>query len=182
MMRERTSYAVWDPLVRVLHWTLVASVASAWYTRTGFGHWHEWIGYVSLVVIAARTLWGAAGTRYARFRQFVRAPAVGLRYAALALRGGAPRYIGHNPLGGWMVLALILTVLVVGGTGWLYTTDAYWGEAWLEALHDASAKLLLVLVALHVSGVIATSLLQRENLVAAMIHGRKAPPRPTDIG
>jgi cytochrome b len=99
----------------------------------------------------------------------------------LALHGCAPRYLGHNPLGGWMVLALIAAVIVVGATGWLYTTDAYWGEAWLEDLHDASAKALLALVALHVAGVIATSLLHRENLVAAMIHGRKLPPRQTDV-
>jgi cytochrome b len=80
-----------------------------------------------------------------------------------------------------MVLALITTTIAVGVTGWLYTTDAYWGEAWLETLHDACAKLLLALVALHVAGVIATSALHRENLVRAMIHGRKSPPRQTDI-
>jgi cytochrome b len=181
MMRERASYPVWDPLVRILHWTLALSIALAWFTRTGFGRWHEWVGYASLVVIGVRLAWGAAGPPYARFVQFVRGPSAGLQYALLALRGRAPRYLGHNPLGGWMVLALITTTIAVGVTGWLYTTDAYWGEAWLETLHDACAKLLLALVALHVAGVIATSVLHRENLVRAMIHGRKFPPRQTDI-
>jgi cytochrome b len=181
MMRERASFPVWDPLVRILHWTLALSIALAWLTRTGFGRWHEWVGYASLVVIGVRLAWGAAGPPYARFVQFVRGPSAGLQYALLALRGRAPRYLGHNPLGGWMVLALITTTIAAGGTGWLYTTDAYWGEAWLETLHDACAKLLLALVALHVAGVIATSVLHRENLVRAMIHGRKFPPRQTDI-
>lgn len=181
MPGERPSCHVWDPLVRILHWTLAAVIAAAWFTRTGFGRWHEWIGYVSLVLVGVRTVWGAAGPRYARFSQFVRAPASALRYAALVLRGRAPRYIGHNPLGGWMVLALMACIVAVGLTGWLYTTDAYWGEAWVEEVHDVSAKALLVLVALHVAGVIVTSILHRENLVAAMIHGRKRAPRDNDI-
>jgi cytochrome b len=124
MPGARASCRVWDPLVRFLHWTLAASIALAWFTRTGFGRWHEWIGYGSLIVVGARVWWGAAGSRYARFRQFVYAPAAGLRYATLVLRGRAPRYLGQNPLGGWMVLALIVAVIVVGATGWLYTTDA----------------------------------------------------------
>jgi len=182
MAGARASYPVWDLLVRILHWALAVSIALAWFTRTGFGRWHEWIGYASLAIVGLRVVWGAAGPPYARFVQFVRAPSAGLQYAVLALRGRAPRYIGHNPLGGWMVLALIVAVIAVGVSGWVYTTDAYWGEAWLEELHDLSAKALLVLVALHVTGVIATSVLHRENLVAAMIHGRKLPPRQTDIG
>ena len=140
MIESRPSLRVWDPLVRVLHWTLAISVALAWVTRTGFGRWHEAIGYVSLAAVGVRIVWGAAGPRYAKFRQFVRSPAAGLRYIRLVLQRRAPRYIGHNPLGGWMVLALIASTAAVGLTGWLYTTDAYWGEEWLEALHDACAK------------------------------------------
>ena len=181
MPEVRASLRVWDPLVRILHWTLAVSIALAWFTRAGFGRWHEAIGYVSLAAVGLRVVWGATGPRYARFMQFVRSPSAALRYTALVLQRRAPRYIGHNPLGGWMVLALIASVVAVGVTGWLYTTDAYWGEAWLEALHDACAKVVLVLVALHVAGVVVTSILHKENLVGAMIHGRKHPPRQADV-
>ena len=172
---------MWDPLVRILHWTLALSIALAWFTRTGFGRWHEWVGYASLVVIGVRLAWGAPVRLTRALSSSFAGRLRALQILLLALRGRAPRYLGHNPLGGWMVLALITTTIAVGVTGWLYTTDAYWGEAWLETLHDACAKLLLALVALHVAGVIATSALHRENLVRAMIHGRKSCPPADDI-
>jgi cytochrome b len=172
---------VWDPLVRVLHWALVASVAAAWLTKEGWGRWHEWIGYMSLAVVAVRIAWGWSGSRYARFSQFVRGPRAVLRYAVCVLAGSEPRYIGHNPLGGWMIVALIVDIVLVGSSGWLYTTDAYWGVEWVEDLHEALATLLLVLIALHVAGVIAASVRHRENLAGAMVHGRKRPPESGEI-
>ena len=84
-----------------------------------------------------------------------------------------PRYLGHNPLGGWMIVALLLMVGLVGASGWLYTTDRFWGVAWVEELHEQLSNLLLILVALHVAGVLYASYRHRENLIAAMIHGRK---------
>ena len=79
-----------------------------------------------------------------------------------------------------MIVALLLTVAATGATGWLYTTDAFWGVKWMEEVHESFANMLLFLVAFHVGGVIFTSIRQRENLVAAMIHGRKD-SRPGDI-
>jgi cytochrome b len=172
---------VWDPFVRVLHWTLVASVAAAWFTREGWGRWHEWIGYAALAVVVLRIAWGFAGPRFARFGAFVRTPMSVWTYAAAALRGRAPRYLGHNPLGGWMIVALVANVVLVTSSGWLYTTDAFWGVAWVGETHDVLAKSLLVLVALHVLGVVATSLAHRENLAASMIHGRKRAADPRDV-
>ena len=81
--------------------------------------------------------------------------------------------MGHNPLGGWMVLALLADAIATGLTGWLYTTDRFWGVAWLETLHGALGEALLPLLLLHVAGVIFTSRRQGDNLVAAMLHGRK---------
>lgn len=167
------SLRVWDPWVRIAHWTLVASVALAWFTRVGGGVWHERIGYVPLAIIALRTLWGWCGSRYARFSHFVRGPRATLTYARETLSGRESRYIGHNPLGGWMIVALMVGVTVTAGSGWLYTTDRFWGISWVETLHRVSTNVLLTLVAAHVAGVLYASYRHRENLITAMIHGRK---------
>ena len=172
---------VWDPLVRIGHWLLVASIALAWLTYQGAGVWHERIGYVSLFLVVWRIAWGWLGPGYARFTQFVRSPAATLRYARDVLAGHEARHLGHNPLGGWMILALLAVVAVTDVSGWLYTTNAYWGDERVANLHWTLAILLLVLVALHVAGVIMTALRHRENLVAAMIHGRKRPPAGGDV-
>jgi cytochrome b len=173
--------AVWDPLIRIGHWTLVAGVAFAWLTREGAREAHEWIGYATLALVALRVAWGLAGPRYARFAQFVRSPRATLRYAGQALKRAEPRHIGHNPLGGWMIVALLAAVAATCFTGWLYTTDAYWGEEWLANLHGGLTDLLLVLAALHVLGVVAASWRHRENLVGAMLHGLKRPPSGDDV-
>lgn len=169
----RADLYVWDPLVRAGHWLLVVSVAAAWFTRHGGGVWHEITGYASLGIVGVRLLWGVYGTRYARFGEFVRGPRTTLRYVRRMMRASEPRHIGHNPLGGWMVIALVVTVMLVGLSGWLYTTDRFWGIAWVGNLHEWLTDLLLVLVALHVGGVLYASWRHRDNLVAAMIHGRK---------
>ena len=172
---------VWDPLVRIGHWTLAVGVAAAWLTKEGWGRWHEWIGYATLALVAFRIAWGFAGPRYAQFSQFVRAPAATLAYAARVLGGNEPRYVGHNPLGGWMIVALLASVTATGVTGWLYTTDRFWGVEWMEDLHEACSNAVLALVALHITGVIAASLRHRENLVAAMFHGRKREAQGDDV-
>ncbi len=92
-----------------------------------------------------------------------------------------PRYLGHNPLGAYMIVLLVLTVILVSATGWLYTTDAFWGVEWVEELHEALSDLLIAFVALHVAGVVFTSFRQRENLVGAMLHGAKRPADEGDI-
>jgi cytochrome b len=178
---SRANHEVWDPLVRVGHWALAVGVLLAWLTREGWRETHEWIGYATLVLVALRVAWGLAGPRYARFRQFVRSPGATLRYAAEALKGREPRHLGHNPLGGWMIVALLVTVAATGFTGWLYTTDKYWGEEWLANLHGSLTDLLLALAALHLAGVATASWRHRENLVAAMLHGRKRPPAGGDV-
>ena len=180
-VEARPGVRVWDPLVRIGHWALVLSIVLAWLTRHGGGVWHEWIGYASLALIALRIAWGWIGSGYARFTQFVRSPAATLRYAHLVLAHREPRYLGHNPLGGWMVLALLVNVALVGITGWLFTTDAWWGDERMENIHNTFAISLLVLAAIHVTGVIVTSLRHKENLVAAMLHGRKRAPAEGDV-
>jgi cytochrome b len=172
---------VWDPLVRVFHWSVVGCVAAAWITADDFRSTHEWFGYAVVALVAVRVLWGAAGSRFARFSQFVRRPAAVWAYGRGVLAGDAPRYVGHNPLGGWMVLALMLTLLAIGASGWMMTLDAFFGDEWLEELHEALANALLVLVVLHVAGVAFSSRKHAENLVRAMVTGTKRAAAPCDV-
>jgi len=168
---------VWDRAVRVLHWSLVVSVAlcaASLIDALGVPGWHRPAGYVALAVVLARAVWGVVGRGHARFAQFVRAPGATLSYLRLVLRHREPRTLGHNPLGAWMIVALLLCVIALAFTGWLYTTEMFWGSEVVEDLHRALAWGLLGLVVLHVGGVIFTSVRHRENLVRAMIDGEKA--------
>src|SRR4051812_28830274 len=164
---------VWDPLVRILHWTLVFGIAFEWFTREGARAAHEAVGYAVLAAVALRMLWGFLGSSYARFSQFVVSPARTLDYAKHVAAGDEPRHVGHNPLGGWMIVLLLIFALSAAASGWLYTTDEYWGVEWVARTHAWLSYALLSLVGLHVAGVAFTSYRQRENLVASMIHGRK---------
>lgn len=181
MSKKNKTVRIWDRPVRLLHWSLVLLVASSWITSSSLGPWHERLGYGALVVVTLRTVWGFAGGHYARFRQFVRGQRETQHYVRAVTAGQAPRYLGHNPLGGWMVLALLGCVGLLGLTGWLATTDWLWGYAWLVVLHAALGWLLMGLIALHVSGVAFTSWQHRENLVKAMLTGDKPPPVEGDV-
>ncbi len=164
-----------------MHWSLVVCVFMAWWWRHSNGPWHERFGYAALAIAGARLVWGWAGRGYARFGQFVRAPRITWAYARAVAAGQAPRYLGHNPLGGWMVVALLTCIGLLGCTGWLYNTDRFWGYAWLANLHAGLGWGLCALVGLHLAGVVFTSWRHRESLVTAMLTGRKAPPAGDDI-
>ena len=165
---------VWDRPVRVLHWALVLSLALSWLGTFAIAGAHQPLGYLALAIVLLRLLWGGIGSPYARFAQFVRGPRATWAYLAAVLQRREPRHLGHNPLGACMVLALLANVAGLGLTGWLYTTDRFWGDASVEQVHLALAWTLLGLVLLHVAGVLFTSLRQRENLVTAMFSGDKA--------
>lgn len=175
------SVRVWDPLVRLFHWSLAASFLVAWLSADEWDDLHIWAGYAAAGLVTFRLLWGLAGPRYARFRQFLRRPREVLGFLGDMLRGQEARYIGHNPAGGAMILALLLAMAGTALTGWMYTTDAFWGVEWVEEIHELLANLLLVLVLLHIGGVLFASLRHGENLVRAMLTGRKRAPGAGDI-
>jgi cytochrome b len=164
--------------VRILHWSLVGSVIGAWITREGEDVLHVQFGYVVLGIVVARVIWGFIGFRHARFVDFVRSPREMIAYLRSIIAHRERRYVGHNPLGGWMILALLATITGICVTGWLYTTDAYWGVAWVGELHASLTDLLIALVMLHILGVVFTSIRQRENLVKAMVTGTKRVREP----
>jgi len=163
---------VWDGLVRLLHWTLAASFLGA-YALADWRDLHEALGWIAVSAALVRVVWGFAGTRHARFADFVPTPAGFLGYARDVARNRESRSVGHNPAGGAMVVALLSVVATLGVTGWMMGLDALWGVDWVESLHESAATLGLGLVALHLLGVTWESLRHRENLVKAMFTGRK---------
>lgn len=177
------SAAVWDRVVRLFHWLLVAAIVVAWASTEGWlrSAWHEPAGYVAASLLLIRIVWGYVGGHHARFTQFVRAPAIVWAYTRRVVSATEPRYIGHNPLGGWMVIALLTCGTATAFSGWLFTTDRFWGSEALSEIHATLAWSMLGLIALHVAGVLYTSLRHRENLVLAMLSGRKAGPGRDDI-
>ena len=166
------SVKVWDPLVRIFHWSLATAFFVAFFSEEGEGL-HNNAGYVVLGLILFRLLWGFIGGRHARFGDFVTSPARAFRYMVDILRGHARRYVGHNPAGGAMVLALLVMCLVTAGSGWAMTTEQFWGNEWVEGLHETAANITIALVGIHVLGVLIACWQHRENLVKAMFTGRK---------
>lgn len=164
---------VWDPLLRLFHWGLVASFALAWLTAENSAGLHEWAGYAAAALISFRLVWGFVGPRYARFAQFVTSPATAFEFVKAMIRRDEPRYLGHNPAGSVMILGLITAMGVTAVTGWMYTLDAFWGEEWVEETHELFASLMLGMVVVHVAGVLYASYAHRENLVKSMVNGNK---------
>ena len=167
-----TTVKVWDPIVRILHWSLaIAFLAN--FMNEGGDPLHNWLGYAALLVIAVRLFWGIVGPQHARFSDWVRGPRAVRHYLRERLAGRSQRQLGHNPGAAAMMVALLAGVALVGATGWLQTTDRFFGAEWLEELHEGLAYAVLVMVGLHVLAAITESLHYRENLIASMLHGRK---------
>ncbi|HEY0330397.1 MAG TPA: cytochrome b/b6 domain-containing protein [Rhodopseudomonas sp.] len=164
---------VWDPFVRLFHWSLVGLFALAYATGDEIEQLHIAAGYAIAVLVAARIVWGFVGPRHARFADFVRPPREVFADLRELVTGTSQRRLGHTPAGAAMILTLIVTVGGSCVTGYLMTTDAYWGARWVEQLHAALAHLTVALIALHVAGVILVSFTHRENLAKAMLTGEK---------
>ncbi|MDH5545244.1 MAG: cytochrome b/b6 domain-containing protein [Gammaproteobacteria bacterium] len=179
---------VWDPLVRVFHWTLVAAFAIAYATEDDLMLVHAYAGYTILGLLAVRIIWGLIGTRHARFVDFVYSPSTAVSYLKDVVTFKAKRYLGHNPAGGWMIIILMACLLATSMSGLVvYATEEHAGPLvnyvhglphWLaevfEELHEGLANFTLFLVFVHVAGVVIESILHQENLVLSMWNGKKA--------
>lgn len=170
---QKQAGLVWDLPVRVFHWSLALSFAGAWLTAESeyWKLWHVSFGYSMALLIGFRLVWGLVGTRYARFIEFIRGPGAVKAYFMSYLRGKPQHYVGHNPAGALAILAIMATVLVTVATGCATYEELGWD--WLQDMHEAVASLLLGVVVLHIAAVLLTSVLHKENLVRAMLTGKK---------
>lgn len=164
---------VWDPFVRIFHWSLVTCIVLNQCVLEAGETAHEWTGYTASALVLLRLVWGFVGGRHARFADFFPTPQRLGRHLQALRRGEQPHYDGHNPLGALMMLAMMVLVLSLGLTGWLQTTDAYWGEEWLMELHEWLANGLLLAAGLHATAAIVMGRLERTRLIRAMITGHK---------
>ena len=164
---------VWDLPLRIFHWVLAASFAGAFLTAESerLRDLHLLCGYTFVGAIAFRILWGFVGTRHARFSALRFGPAAIVRYLRSLLAGRPERHVGHGPIAVVMIPVLLGLGLAVAATGWAVYADA--GGEWLEEAHEIAAAVMLVAVVGHVLGVVAVSVLQRENLVLPLVTGRK---------
>ena len=164
---------VWDLPLRLFHWSLAAAVLIAYFSANVLDTVHEIAGYAVLVLIAFRLVWGFAGTRYSRFASSMRPLRIVLRYLGQIAKGETGRYLGLNPAGAAMSAALLVLLAVSTISGWMQVTEKFFGVDWVETLHTWSSNLVLILAVVHVLGVVLMCVLQKENLVRAMITGKK---------
>jgi cytochrome b len=164
---------VWDLGVRVFHWCLVLCWFGAYFLAEENRDWHEYCGYAVLALIAFRLIWGFVGGRYARFADFFPFPSRLLPYLKLLIKGKEPRHVGHNPAAAVMIFFLIFACLGIGVSGYLMTTDWGWGSEILEEIHIWLVDVTLVAVGIHVVAAIYESIRHKENLIRAMLTGKK---------
>ncbi|ACO77244.1 cytochrome b561 family protein [Azotobacter vinelandii CA] len=168
---------LWDPLVRLFHWSLAGVfVANYFFTEAGES-WHVWLGYYALAWIPVRVLWGFVGTPAARWADFWPTRAR-LAEHLRALESGRPYHrLGHSPLGALVMILMMACMSGLGVSGFLMKeVDYFWGSDALEALHESLADVLLVLVCLHLAAASIESVRLRENLLLSMITGRRRKP------
>ncbi|AMK79032.1 MULTISPECIES: cytochrome b/b6 domain-containing protein [Methylomonas] len=205
-MSNENTVVVWDIFIRIFHWSLVIAFTVAYFTSEEENAWHIYAGYTVLGLIIFRILWGLIGSQHARFSDFVCSPGGVYNYIRELRAGSAKHYLGHNPLGGWMVVALLVTLLVVTISGLkVYAIEEGRGplagnpavltlisaahaeddekeetesqdEEFWEEIHEGSTNFMLFLISLHLIGVILSSKLHKENLVKAMLTGKKPKP------
>jgi len=172
---------VWDLPVRFGHWLLVSSFVVAWLSADG-EEWrliHVGAGTLMAAIVLFRVLWGFVGSRHARFADFVAGPKAAWAYLAGLIRRTPHHHTGHNPAGGYAILLILGLVLLVCASGLAAYNDI--GGDLVEKGHDVLADLLLAVIGIHLAGVVVGSLAHRENLVRAMVTGRKRGPEEDAI-
>ncbi|UUY10429.1 cytochrome b/b6 domain-containing protein [Pseudomonas sp. J452] len=165
---------LWDPLVRLFHWSMAAAfIANYCFTEAG-DDWHRWFGYYAVGWLAIRGVWGFIGTPAARWTDFWPTRAR-LTEHLRALLGGRPYHrLGHSPLGALVMILMMLFMLGLGLSGFLMEeVDYFWGEDWIEELHELFANGLLALVGLHLLAALVESVRLRENLPLSMVTGKR---------
>ena len=165
--------AVWDPLVRIIHWSVVAAILTNGFLSDPESELHEYIGYAALGLVLLRLVWGVVGPEHARFLAFPPNPFAAVRHIRDTLAGKTRIHLSHNPLGALMVYNIWATILFICATGIMMGTMRFFGVEWVEKAHEAAFYWLMISVTLHIAGVFMETWLSGVPLVKAMIDGRK---------
>ncbi|MCV2869959.1 cytochrome b/b6 domain-containing protein [Defluviimonas sp. WL0002] len=167
---------VWDPVVRVFHWSIAGGFAANALFDDAEGKLHEWTGYAILALVCLRLIWGLVGSRHARFADFP--PSVGAAVGQLSdmAAGRNHAHVGHSPLGAWMIYNLLLSLIAICVSGYMMTTDAFFGVGWVEELHEILVTWAEISVILHIAGAIYESRRLGINLPKSMVTGYKEMP------
>ena len=175
------SIAVWDPLVRLIHWGLALTILLNSTIVEEESAPHEWIGYAAVGLVGVRLIWGLLGPRHARFSAFLPNPAAALRHLVALSSGQKFLHLSHNPLGALMVYNIWLTVLALGVTGYMMGTIKFFGVEWVAEVHEIAFNWLTISVGLHIAGVVFDSWRTDVPLIRAMIDGRKQVPEGRSV-
>lgn len=188
MKTEYVKIKVWDLPTRIFHWSMVLLMALLWWSADiGEMQWHQIFAYSLLILMVFRLLWGFIGSHTARFSHFVHHPKVVIDYLKEVRTRGVFTTLGHNPMGGYMVIVLIAVISLQLVTG-LFATDDIFTEgplygnvssgtgAFLTWLHKMNFKLILLLSVIHILAVIVHAI-KGDKLVGAMFNGYKKIPR-----
>lgn len=179
---------IWDLPTRLFHWLLVAGLVAQYITGDVLDdamQWHFYIGYGVLGLLIFRFVWGFAGPQYARFSNFVSSPAKVLQYAKTLGSANASAHAGHNPLGGWFVIIMLVMVATQAITGLFVSDDIFFDGPWhhvvsedttdlMTLLHHRGFNVLLGVIALHIGAIVFYAIVKKQRLVPAMVHGKKA--------
>lgn len=170
------NFKVWDPLVRLFHWSLVAGFLTNALWLDAQTKLHRQIGYGLLILVGLRLVWGLVGSKHARFRDFPPSAPLAIGQLSDIANGRVRLHLGHTPLGALMIYNLLAGILAIGLTGWMMTTDAYWGIGWVEDTHKLLVNWVGFSAGLHVIAVIWESRRTGINLPRAMVTGVKRVP------
>ncbi|WP_028469869.1 cytochrome b/b6 domain-containing protein [Neptunomonas japonica] len=192
---KKYAIKVWDISIRIFHWSLVAGIGFLWFSGEEGGNimtWHVYIGCAMLGLIVYRIFWGIIGSPYARFSEFFKRPSHTFTYLKNILKGEKTDYLGHNPLGGWMVIILMILIFTQAFSG-LFSSDDIFTEGpfyslissktseLFTSIHHLNFNVLLAAIALHIGAVAYHVLIKKEALIKSMLTGEKQSPRPSRI-
>lgn len=172
---------VWDPLVRLIHWSLAIAILLNGAIVDEESSLHEWIGYFAVGLIGVRLIWGLIGSSHARFSAFPPNPVAAIRHLVALSRGDKTVHLSHNPLGALMVYNIWLTVLLLGITGYMMGTISFFGIDWVEEAHEMAFNWLVFSIILHIGGVMFDTWRTGVPIVSAMINGKKRIPEDSPI-
>lgn len=170
-------HKVWDPAVRIFHWSLVGAFgANALFVATS-STLHLVLGYLIVGLVALRIVWGFSGRGYARFATFPPDLRAATMQAAEMASGRKTVHLGHTPLGALMIYNLLLALAVIAASGYAMTTSTFFGIRWVKSVHELSVTWAEISVVIHIAAVIWESRRTRVNLPLAMVTGYKQVPK-----